>query len=92
MGYLSAYDMAEQADIRQTVSWHLAANCYPPVPPMMIPVCVDAIEAVMDGDYDELVALPAGTTYKGRTVAPAEAVVENFRLEAIIDALTPEGE
>jgi hypothetical protein len=53
----------------------------------MVPVCVDAIEAMMDGDSDELVALPEGTLYKGRSSAPAWAVMENFRLEAIIDSL-----
>ena len=90
MGYLSAYDMASRSSVRESVSWHLASNCYPPVPQEMVSACVDAIEAVADGDSDELIALPKGTLYKGQSMAPAWAVTENFRLEAIIDSLTSE--
>lgn len=90
MGYLSAYDMASRSSVRAAVSWHLASNCYPSVPQEMVPVCVNAIEAVADGDSDELIALPDGTLYKERSMAPAWAIMENFRLEAIIDSLTSE--
>ena len=87
MGYNSAFDMAVHADIRRTVSWHLTANCYPPVPALMVDVCVDAIAAVLAGDSDEQVRLPEGILYKGQDSAPAWAVMENFRLRAITDGI-----
>ena len=87
MGYNSAHDMAAHTDVRSTVSWHLSANCYPPVPASMVNVCVDAIDAMIAGDSDEQIHLPEGTLYKGQESAPAWAVMENFRLEGIIDAI-----
>ena len=87
MGYNSAYDFAAHTDVRSTVSWHLSANCYPPVPASMVNVCVDAIDAMIAGDSNEQIDLPDGTLYKGQDSAPAWAIMENFRLEAIIDSI-----
>ncbi len=93
MGRLSAFEMASYADIRTAVSWHLSANCYPPVPSVMVPVCVRAIEAMIAGDSDEPILLPEGVLYRESETAPAWAIMENFRLEGLIDGLlSGEGE
>jgi hypothetical protein len=85
MGYLSALDMAAQADIEIALSWHLASNHYPPVPSSMIEPCKAAIEAVMDGREDELIPLPVGVLYRSDDVAPAWALVEGLHLDAFLD-------
>lgn len=87
MGYSIAYNMAQQTDLETVVRWHLSANCYPPVPSYMVQVCIDAIDAYLDGDSVRGIDLPDGTLWRGKPVAPAYAVVENFRLDGIIDGI-----
>lgn len=90
MGYSNLLDLASQTDLTTAVSWHLAANCYPPVPAIMVPVCVEAIDLVICEEGHQHVDLPEGVLYKGDTSAPAWAVAENYRLNAIIDSLYSE--
>lgn len=87
MGYSQAYNIAQQTDLETTVHWHLTANCYPPVPNYMEQVCIDAIDAVLDDDYNRQIDLPDGVTYHNLSTAPAHAIVENFRLDGIIDGI-----
>jgi hypothetical protein len=82
MGRLQADEMAVLADIDQALTWHLTSNHYPPVPIDMVPVCRQAIEAQNDGDWDCLIELPEGTYYRGRSYAPAWAIVEAHHLES----------
>lgn len=90
MGYLSALDMANtDSTLEQQITWHLRANCYPPVPLVMVGACIEAIGIVQaaqwgDCDLDEPVPLPDGVTYRGNTEAPAIALVNNYRLDAWI--------
>jgi hypothetical protein len=86
MGYNNLLDLASQTDLTTAVSWHLKANCYPPVPDVMIPICVEAIDLAICEEGDQYVELPEGVLYKGDTSAPAWAIVDNYRLGAIIDA------
>jgi hypothetical protein len=90
MGYNNLLDLASQTDLTTAVSWHLAANCYPPVPAIMIPICVEAIDLVICEEGSQYVELPEGVLYKGDTSAPAWAIVDNYRLGAILDAIDPE--
>jgi len=87
MGYSAAYNFAQQTDLETAVRWHLSANCYPPVPSFMIQPCVDAINAVLEDDYNQVVDLPDGVTYKNLSTAPAWAIIENYRLDGIVDGL-----
>ena len=84
MGMIKALAIAEieEFDIFQQVGMHLATNCYPPVPQEMVDPCVNAIDLVVIGDPEGEVKLPEGTTWRGQTWAPAEAIVDNFRLWA----------
>lgn len=85
MGMMTALELAESnMDIYSQVGIHLASNCYPPVPAEMLEPCVNAIDLVVIGDPQGEVKMPEGTTWRGMQYAPAEAIVENFRLWAWI--------
>ena len=82
MGMNTAIDLAENIDIslEQAIGYHLQGNHYPPVPLSMVQPCIDAIDAYYDEDYERFIAMPEGITYKGRTTAPAWAIVEQHHL------------
>jgi len=87
MGRLSANDMREVADgmgvsVHQQLEWHLRYNHYPPVPSFMVEPCIQAIEAVREGDGDRPITLPNGVLWRGQDHAPAHAVVEGHHLDA----------
>lgn len=82
MGYNTARDIAESMPLEQALHYHLTVNHYPPVPTKMIPVCIEAIEAMNDEDYSREIDLPAGVSYKGLTTAPACAIVDAHHLDA----------
>lgn len=86
MGLSSAVSMNETAlSLEQKLSWHLTSNHFPPVPTSMVQPCIEAIDAVNEGDYGKLIGLPDGVGYKGLTVAPASAIVEQHHLDAFLD-------
>lgn len=76
--------------LEQSLTWHLRANHYPPVPASMVEPCVKAIEIVQasqwgDRDSSERVTLPDGVTWRGEDTAPAYAIVESHHLESFIE-------
>jgi hypothetical protein len=82
MGRLYAEGIAEtDLPIEDQITWHLRGNFFPPVPVSMVPVCVAAIDAANEGDWDKLIGLPEGVGYRGLTAAPVHAIVENHRLD-----------
>jgi len=86
MGRLGAESAKEVGDemgisLHQQLSWHLTGNHYPPVPTSMIEPCIQAIEAVREGDSEREIALPKGVSWRGRETAPAYAIVEAHHLE-----------
>lgn len=84
--------MTDMAGIDAALSYHLTANHYPPVPTEMIPVAKSAIAAATIGDYEQLIELPGGVTYKdGSTEVPAYVVIESLHLDAFVQAATEEG-
>ena len=85
MGYLSAVDMLEHTDIDSALSWHMKANCYPPIPDMMFDTLKLAIEEVNDYHDSVYIGLPEGVLYKGMTQAKAIEIVDAHRLEAFIE-------
>ena len=86
MGKALAQDLAENViDIHSSIAFHLSGNFYPPVPATMVQPCVDAIYAAADEDWDLLIELPAGVTWKGETSAPVHAIVEQHHLEPWIN-------
>lgn len=87
MGHLSALAMTDEElglTLEQQIGWHLQSNHFPPVPASMIPVCIEAIDLANEGEWDKNVSLPEGVGYKGLTVAPVYAIVEQHHLSAWI--------
>ena len=84
MGYNTALDFAENIDIslEQAIGYHLQGNHYPPVPLSMVQPCIEAIDAYYDEDTDREIEMPEGVSYKGKTTAPAWAIIEQHHLSA----------
>lgn len=91
MGSLQAAEMAEFADLRQGLTWHLQGNHYPPVPVSMVDPCIDAIYAYAEGDSNRDIVLPDGIKYRGDIAAPAIAIIEQHHLWEFVNSVV-EGE
>jgi hypothetical protein len=50
----------------------------------MIDPCLEAIRNAGDGEWDKLVSLPEGVGYKGLTVAPTEAIIDQHHLHSFL--------
>jgi len=87
MGYNTALDFAD-LDLEQGIAMHLQGNHYPPVLLSMVQPCIDAIDAYYDEDYNKLIEMPEGVSYRGEKFAPASAIIEHHHL----DAWLPESE
>ena len=84
MGHNTAMDLAENLDIslEQAIGYHLQGNHYPPVPLSMVQPCIEALDAARDMDAMRQIEMPEGITYKGKTTAPAWAIIEQHHLDA----------
>jgi hypothetical protein len=82
MGYNTAVSLSEELDLEVALGYHLQGNHYPPVPLSMVAPCIEAIDAYYDEDYDKLIEMPEGVSYRGNTHAPAHAIVEQHHLHA----------
>jgi hypothetical protein len=69
-------------DLENSIAIHLQANHYPPVPRSMVQPCIDAIDAYHEEDYNKLINLPDGITWRDKTSAPASAIVDAHHLHA----------
>ena len=70
--------------LEQGLTIHLTSNHYPPIPTSMVIPCIEAIYACADGDYERLIELPEGVTWRGNTSAPANAIAEAHHLDPFI--------
>ena len=84
MGSNFANDLAAMADLSlsDAIGMHLRGNHYPPVPLSMVPICIEAINAYYEDDYNREIEMPEGVSYKGRNTAPAWAIIEQHHLDA----------
>jgi hypothetical protein len=85
MGSMFAEDLAGGGlglTLEGAISLHLTSNHYPPVPTSMVAPCVEAIEAINEGDSDRLITLPDGVYWRGEEEAPAWALAEAHHLDA----------
>ncbi len=67
--------------LEEQILVHLTSNHYPPVPKVMVETCIEAIDKANEGEWDEMVPMPEGVTYKGETEAPVRAIVEQHHLD-----------
>ena len=82
MGYNTALDLSNELDLEVALGYHLQGNHYPPVPLSMVQPCIEAIDAYYDEDYDKLIEMPEGVSYRGNTHAPAHAIIDQHHLHA----------
>jgi hypothetical protein len=82
MGLTTAIDLEENLSLETGLAYHLQANHYPPVPVAMVDACIEAIDAYHEEDYNRLIELPAGITWRGETSAPASAIADAHHLDA----------
>lgn len=82
MGNMTAVALAEEvgslASLETALAIHLASNHYPPVNPVFIPTCVEAINLAANDDWDVEIEMPNGIT---KTVG---GIVEGLHLDAFI--------
>ena len=95
MGSITAIGLADTTlDLETQLLYHLQGNHYPPVPKEMVQPCIEAIDAYYDEDFDREIDMPKVNdyqiTYKGKTTAPARAIVEQHHLEWFIDPVDEE--
>lgn len=93
MGYTYALGLLDsELSLEDAIKIHLTTNFYPPIPAEMAQPCIDAIDAYFEEDYDRLISLPEingfQVGYKGLTVAPAYAMMEQHRLYPWIEEET----
>ena len=86
MGYSTALSLATDPhmSLEDAISMHFASNCYPPIPQFMVQSAIAAVLAVSAGDYDEVIELPMGVTYKDSPYVDASTFVDAHRLDAFI--------
>lgn len=86
MGRQYAEGISEtELPLEEQIAWHLRSNHFPPIPTTMVKPCVEAIALAIEGEWDKLVPLPDGVGYKGLTVAPVWAIIEQHHLEAWLE-------
>ena len=85
MGSLQAMEIAEALEIDDALAWHLRSNHFPPIPLSMIEPCKEAIQNALAGEWTKLVSLPEGVGYKGLTVAPTDAIIEQHHLDPWVE-------
>ena len=85
MGSNMATELADGTlglDMESAIAMHLRGNHYPPVPLSMVPVCIEAIDAYWEDDFNRAIELPEGISWRGETHAPAYAIIESHHLDA----------
>ena len=88
MGHNTASDLANLSEygidisLEQQIAIQLQSNHYPPVPLSMVQPCIQAIQEYNDGNTNAEIELPENVEYKGRTTAPAWAIIEQHHLDA----------
>lgn len=82
MGSVYAEGLTEIGlSLEEQILVHLTSNHYPPVPKVMVEPCIEAIDSANEGDWDKMIKMPEGVSYKGESEAPVSAMVEQHHLE-----------
>jgi hypothetical protein len=83
MGSMTGIELATNLDLslEQAIGYHLQGNHYPPVPLSMVKPCIEALDAARELDAMRQIEMPEGVFYKGKTTAPAWAIIEQHHLD-----------
>ena len=84
MGRMTAMSLTEMdVPLEQQLAIHFSSNCYPPIPSIMIPVAVEAINAYWDEEFAKVIQLPEGVEFRnGENWVFASQAIESLRLDA----------
>jgi hypothetical protein len=84
MGYATAVGLTDtDLTLSDQISIHFSSNCYPPIPKVMIPVAVAAIDAYYEEDYARVIKLPEGVEFRnGEDWVFASQAIESLKLDA----------
>ena len=84
MGRMTAESLAGMdVPLEQQIAIHFSSNCYPPIPSVMIPVAIEAIDAQWEEDYAKVIQLPEGVQFRnGEDWVFASQAIESLRLDA----------
>lgn len=87
MGYSSALGIAQtDTSLEQQVSWHFSSNCFPPVPQLMVPFAVEAIEHAISDDWDVELQCPEGVSFRGAEWVSVASIINSLHLDAFVDS------
>ncbi len=75
-------ELPPEGSIEDQLSWHFRSKLQSEVPSSMTVPCKLAILAAREGDWQRLIELPEGVSYRGQKLAPAKSIVQNYLLEA----------
>jgi len=84
MGFKELVDEGS-CNLDTALIWHLRSNHYPPVPLSMLEPCKLAIQLANAGDWDAMIDLPEGVTFRGSTQAPVSNMIESHHLDTFLD-------
>ena len=84
MGRMTAVDLQEQGlSLEDQIGIHFSSNCYPPIPKVMIPVAIEAIDAYHNEEFAKVIKLPEGVQFRnGEDWVFASQAIESLRLDA----------
>lgn len=88
MGANFAHDLASgeyTSSLEQALSLHLTNNHYPPVPTSLVPVCIQAIDALNAWEPHTVIRLPEGFGFRGYSSVEAHEVVSSLHLDAWVE-------
>lgn len=93
MGYKTASELSDASELgdiftlMMAIEIHLRVNHYPPLPLSLVTPAIEVINAYRDEDWDRLIELPEGVTWRGEQFAPARECVDAWHLRAFTDNL-----
>jgi hypothetical protein len=83
MGTLSAIALQDEEldlTLEQQISLHFQTNCYPPIPQEMIPTAIEALDNANSGDWQAMIRLPEGVTFRGYDEVATYHVIDSYYL------------
>ena len=83
MGTLSALALQDEElgmSLEHQISLHFQTNCYPPIPQQMVPTAIEALDNANEGEWNKMVRLPEGVTFRGYDEVSTANVIDSYRL------------
>jgi hypothetical protein len=88
MGNAFASELATEdfgLTLEQAIGIHFSSNHYPQIPATMIPVAIEAIDNANEGNWNKMVRLPEGVSFRGYPMAKTVDIVEQHHLHNWIE-------